>query len=210
MTAMPGAASRRAAHVVASDAEALDIARRLADEFAKGAARRDRERLLPFAELEAFSQSGLWGITVPAAYGGADVSYRTVAKVTEIISAANGRDIKTIINPLVIIAETDDAAETYADAIVAQSQPTGFHAGKFHSDAHAWAKRKDFDNDRQRGLGGGNIQIIGGPAKVADSIARLKAAGIDGVQLSFFDFAPDLALFGERVLPLLKTRGLRL
>jgi FMNH2-dependent dimethyl sulfone monooxygenase len=67
-----------------------------------------------------------------------------------------------------------------------------------------------FDKDRQRGLGGGNIQIIGGPEKVADSIARLKAAGIDGVQLSFFDFAPDLKLFGETVLPLLKARGLRL
>jgi len=84
------AGSRPAAHVVASDAEALDIAHRLAGEFAEGAAHRDRERLLPFAEVEKFSQSGLWAITVPAAFGGADVSYKTVAKVTEIISAADG------------------------------------------------------------------------------------------------------------------------
>jgi len=74
---------------VASDAEALEIAHRLAAEFAEGAARRDRERLLPFAEVQTFSQSGLWAITVPAAFGGADVSYKTVAKVTEIISAAD-------------------------------------------------------------------------------------------------------------------------
>jgi len=82
--------SRPPAHVVSSDAEALEIAQRLADEFAAGAARRDRERLLPFAELDVFSQSGLWAITVPAAFGGADVSYKTVAKITEIISAADG------------------------------------------------------------------------------------------------------------------------
>jgi len=132
-----------------------------------------------------------------------------VAKV-KAAGAQIGRALKTIINPLVIIAQTDDEAEAYADAIVGQSEPTGFYAGKYHSDAHAWANRKIYDTARQRGLGGGNLQIIGGPEKIAESIARLKAAGIDGVQLSFYDFAPDLALFGERVLPLLKARGLRL
>jgi len=75
---------------VKSDAEALDIARTLAAEFAAGAARRDRERILPFAELDKFSASGLWAMTVPAALGGADVSYKTVAKVIEIIAAADG------------------------------------------------------------------------------------------------------------------------
>jgi FMNH2-dependent dimethyl sulfone monooxygenase len=38
----------------------------------------------------------------------------------------------------------------------------------------------------------------------------LKQVGIDGIQLSFYDFKPDLAFFGERVLPLLKQAGLRL
>ncbi len=83
-------AFRPAAHVVRGDAEALEIAHRLAGEFATGAARRDRERALPFAELDSFSQSGLWAMTVPAAFGGADVSYKTVAKVIEVISAADG------------------------------------------------------------------------------------------------------------------------
>ncbi len=82
--------SRPPAHVVTSDREALDIAHRLAAEFALGAARRDRERLLPYAELDRFSASGLWAMTVPAALGGADVSYKTVAKVIEIIAAADG------------------------------------------------------------------------------------------------------------------------
>ena len=84
------AGARPAVHVVTSDSEALEIAQGLAAEFAPGAAQRDRKRILPFAELEAFSQSGLWAITVPAAFGGADVSYKAVAKITEIISAADG------------------------------------------------------------------------------------------------------------------------
>jgi dimethylsulfone monooxygenase len=37
----------------------------------------------------------------------------------------------------------------------------------------------------------------------------LKEAGIDGIQLSFFDFQPDLEHFGQRVLPLLVQAGLR-
>lgn len=134
------------------------------------------------------------------------------AHVEKVKAAARdvGREVRVIINPLVIIADTDDAAEAYADAIVAHAQVSGFQSGKFDSDAQAWKNRKNFDTDRQRGLGGGNIQIIGGPEKIADAIARLKAAGIDGVQLSFYDFAPDLQLFGDRVLPLLQARGLRL
>ena len=68
------------AHVIRSDAEAIEIAKALAAEFAVEAAARDREQRLPAAELDRFSASGLWGITVPKAYGGADVSFATSAR----------------------------------------------------------------------------------------------------------------------------------
>ena len=74
---------------IASDAEALDAARELAAIFADGASRRDRERILPWAELDRWSASGLGAITVPRAYGGADVSYATLAEVFAILSAAD-------------------------------------------------------------------------------------------------------------------------
>ena len=77
------------AHIITSDAEAIAVAERLAQQFAPGAARRDRDGILPVAELDAFSQSGLWGINIPQEYGGAGVSYATVAKVIAIISAAD-------------------------------------------------------------------------------------------------------------------------
>jgi SfnB family sulfur acquisition oxidoreductase len=78
-----------AAHVIRDDDEAIRVAHRLADNFAQEASIRDRERRLPLKELDEFSQSGLWGINVPRAYGGAEVSYVTVAEVIKIISAAD-------------------------------------------------------------------------------------------------------------------------
>src|SRR5262245_32744828 len=77
------------AHLIRNDQEALDVAHHLAERFAQESAARDRERRLPFAELEEFSHSGLWGISVPKEYGGAGVSYVTLAEVTAIISAAD-------------------------------------------------------------------------------------------------------------------------
>ncbi len=85
-----GRAARPAARRHCDDAAAVAVAHDLAQAFAPGAARRDRERLLPWDEVEAFTASGLWAITVPRAYGGAGVRSGTVAEVVAAISAADG------------------------------------------------------------------------------------------------------------------------
>src|SRR5919202_6620481 len=77
------------AHVIRDDSEALAVARRLAGAFRAGASERDRDAIRPLAELDAFSQSGLWSINVPRAYGGPEVSYRTLAQVIALIAAAD-------------------------------------------------------------------------------------------------------------------------
>ncbi|AOZ09448.1 SfnB family sulfur acquisition oxidoreductase [Cupriavidus malaysiensis] len=74
---------------IADDAEALQRAHELAAVFAAGAAERDRERRLPWQELDLWSESGLGGITVPRAHGGAEVSYATLAEVFVILCAAD-------------------------------------------------------------------------------------------------------------------------
>ncbi len=79
-----------AARIIRDDAEAIDVARALAHDFRREAAVRDRERRLPREEIERFSASGLWAITVPREYGGAAVSAATLAEVTALISAADG------------------------------------------------------------------------------------------------------------------------
>lgn len=77
------------AHIIKDDAEAIAVAEALARDVADGASKRDRERIFPVAELEAFSQSGLWSINVPKAFGGPEVSYATLVKVVQILSAAD-------------------------------------------------------------------------------------------------------------------------
>ena len=78
------------AHIIQSDAEALEIAQHLAEQFKTHAVQRDAERILPFDEIEAYSQSGLWAITVPAEFGGADVSSYTVAQIIALMSGVDG------------------------------------------------------------------------------------------------------------------------
>lgn len=77
---------RGAVHVIQSDDEALDIAKRLSADFAKTASARDLDRTLPFDELDALSQSGLLAITVPSEYGGLDVSNAVLAEITAILA----------------------------------------------------------------------------------------------------------------------------
>ena len=80
---------QRLARVIRSEQEAIDVAVALAKDFAATASDRDRTRAKPIAELDAFSQSGLWSINVPKEFGGSEVSYAVLAKVIEIISAAD-------------------------------------------------------------------------------------------------------------------------
>ena len=75
--------------VLRSDTEVLSVARELATILKRDSALRDRERRLPHDELELFSRTGLWGISVPKAYGGAGVSTTTLASVIALISAAD-------------------------------------------------------------------------------------------------------------------------
>ncbi len=92
------------AHIIKSDAEAIEIAKKLAAEIAPGAALRDRDRIWPVKELDAFSQSGLWSINVPKVFGGPEVSYATLAKVIEIVSAADSSIGQIAQNHLGVVA----------------------------------------------------------------------------------------------------------
>jgi SfnB family sulfur acquisition oxidoreductase len=75
---------------IRDDAEALAVAEEVSAQLAKGAAARDRDRILPYDEIELVSQAGLFAITVPKQYGGAGVKSRTVARVIAALSAADG------------------------------------------------------------------------------------------------------------------------
>jgi hypothetical protein len=77
------------AHVISSDEEAIAIAHEIAQRLQPGAAERDRHGTVAPEIVDTFSNSGLWGITVPRQWGGAEVSAATLAQVIAIISAAD-------------------------------------------------------------------------------------------------------------------------
>lgn len=100
------------AHIIRSDAEAIEVARRLSREFAVEASLRDQEGYLPIAEIDAYSQSGLWGINVPKAYGGAGVSYATLAEVIRILAEGDSSIAQITQNHLALVAHVAlDATE---------------------------------------------------------------------------------------------------
>ncbi|MGR7997213.1 MULTISPECIES: LLM class flavin-dependent oxidoreductase [unclassified Xanthobacter] len=119
-----------------------------------------------------------------------------------------GREVRAIINPMIVCRPTEQEAREYHAAILAHADTEALQGFLDHhaaGDSQAWRNHKG-----EHRILGGNIQIIGSPEQVADKLIRLKQAGVDGVQLAFFDFQPDLDYFGTAVLPLLKQAGLRL
>lgn len=123
---------------------------------------------------------------------------------------AQGREIRTLLNPMVISRPDERSTRAYYDAIVAHQDfrtPAAFQT--LNSDAHAWKGREGIDPPSRRAIGG-NIEVVGTPEQVVAQFLALKRAGVDGLQLSFYDFKPDLAFFGSDILPLMKEAGLRL
>ncbi|MBB4236123.1 acyl-CoA dehydrogenase family protein [Rhizobium esperanzae] len=77
---------RPPAHRIESEEEAISTARNLAAAFRHQASERDINRILPHAELDALSISGLTAITVPPDYDGLDMSNALLAEIVAIIA----------------------------------------------------------------------------------------------------------------------------
>lgn len=109
--------------VIGSDFEALEVAKALAERFRAGASERDRERHLPWDEIEQYTASGLGSMTLPRAFGGPDVSYVTLGKVFEILCAADpalGQIPQNHFGVLQLIREygaDEQKARIYADVL---------------------------------------------------------------------------------------------
>jgi SfnB family sulfur acquisition oxidoreductase len=74
---------------LSSGAEAITVARGFAASIADGVIWRDRSATVPARELAGLDASGLLGITVPRAYGGADLPAAMLAEVVRIIAAVD-------------------------------------------------------------------------------------------------------------------------
>ncbi|RWD24405.1 MAG: SfnB family sulfur acquisition oxidoreductase [Mesorhizobium sp.] len=130
----PVARPAEPAHIIKDDAEAIAVAQRLAAEFVKDSSRRDRDRVWPVAELDQFSQSGLWSINVPKAFGGPEVSYATLAKVIEIISAADSSIGQIAQNHLGVVAAIRTVSDKDQQAVLFSEVLKGTRFGNAFSE----------------------------------------------------------------------------
>lgn len=157
----------------------------------------------------AATYSDLIFITSP---GGAD-PYRAIETLPEhnhkikALAQERGREVRTVINPHVICRETEkEAWAAYhrildnEDSEAADNFVRAFTSG----DNASWR-----GHSREQWVVGGNVHLVGTPAQIVDWCLKLHEAGCDGIQVNFFDYMPDLQLFGERVIPLLIEAGLR-
>jgi len=99
---------------IRDDAEALAAARAVAALAAPGAVERDRLDTFPTAELDAYSASGLWGVTVPRSHGGAGISYATLGQIARTIAAVDSSLAQLTQNhwaTVAVIASCGDAAQ---------------------------------------------------------------------------------------------------
>ena len=157
----------------------------------------------------ATRHSDLIFITSPV---GADVDKACAAlpahnERIKFLARANGRDIRTIINPHVICRETEAEARAQYQAILDHQDTVAadnFYATFAGGDQSSWK-----GNTRDQWVIGGNVHIVGTPEQVVAGFQRLADAGCDGIQVNFYDFLPDLDFFGASVLPLMKQAGLR-
>jgi len=78
-----------APRALGSDVRAILAAREYAASIASGVIERDRAGTVPVSELADLDASGLLGITVPRAYGGADASMVTLAEVIRTIASVD-------------------------------------------------------------------------------------------------------------------------
>lgn len=132
------------------------------------------------------------------------------AHIASIQSAAarEGRCLRTIINPMILCRDTEREAIAYRDAIEAAADVQAVENFAEHGrvgDAQAWRNQKKL----HRAIGG-NLHLVGSPEQIVDGFIKLKRAGVDGVQLTFYDFAQDLEQFAQKVLPLMHQAGLRI
>lgn len=194
------------AHVLTDDAEAIRIAHELATDFARDAALRDREGLLPLRELDLYSQSGIWSINVPKAYGGPGLSHATLAKVISIVASGDPAVAQIAQNHIAILNVVDLDGSDAQKRQVFDWALRGLRFGNAFSELGGktvtdFQTRVTFDGD-EAVVSGEKFYTTGA---LLAHIVPIVAIGDDGAYLVFADrAAPGLAVtnnwssFGQR------------
>jgi dimethylsulfone monooxygenase len=120
------------------------------------------------------------------------------------------RELSVMMSAFVICRDTDREAEEARRAIL----DAGDYEGARNLAEILGVQSASFHEQVSAGLDPfvlsfGAYPIVGSPERVAAELESLSDAGMDGVLMAFLDYDRELEYFGERVMPLLRERGLR-
>lgn len=132
-------------------------------------------------------------------------------KLREIATAAGNPGVGMASLALVVCRETEAEARRHhqhlrdnADLVAARRMAisSGIPVDSIPADKREAALR-------DIAMSAGSDALVGTPEQVAEKIADLHDAGVDALFVGLHDYLVELPFFAERVLPLLKQRGLR-
>jgi SfnB family sulfur acquisition oxidoreductase len=139
--AVTAAATAGPPGVLADGEAALAAARALAPGLRAGASERDRHRLTPQPELDEIAASGLLGITVPPAFGGAGVSHAVLAEVMRTLAEADPSVAQTLLPHFVLVGALSGLGTPGQQSFFLPAVLTGTRFGNAVSERgtkHAW------------------------------------------------------------------------
>jgi dimethylsulfone monooxygenase len=122
-----------------------------------------------------------------------------------------GREVGVWSHGYVVHGDTDEGAHAMADEMYAQGDfesADAFIAGVVATNSGLPEEVHQLMR-RQMVLGSGGFPLVGSAETIADRLAMLSVAGIDGVLLTWHDYAAGIRRFTAEILPLLEERGLR-
>jgi alkanesulfonate monooxygenase SsuD/methylene tetrahydromethanopterin reductase-like flavin-dependent oxidoreductase (luciferase family) len=141
-----------------------------------------------------------------------DAAQRDVDEIRELAQAKYGRDIQVWANCYCVLDDTDQKALAFRDWYVKEKgdweavdnlvRSLGMQTGVLPKEQLEGAKYHFI-------AGWGGFPLVGCADRIADHLARLSQAGVDGALLSWPQYKNGIGRFIREVLPLLETRGLR-
>ena len=118
------------------------------------------------------------------------------------------RKVGSLVNGYVIVADTEKEAKRLHEWYIETGDLPG--AMNLMRDIGAGSQSFPREGLAKRMLAtGGGIELIGTPEQVTEKLLYLSNQGIDGISLNFLNFAEELLEWDEKVVPLMRSAGLR-
>lgn len=123
-----------------------------------------------------------------------------------------GREVQVWVHSYVVQRETQKEAEDYLEHYAVTHQDRECVDALLHASA---LEVRDMPSDLLESLrtryaaGFGGFPLVGTADRIADKLGMLSSAGLDGVLLTWVDYADGIKRFNRDVLPRLEQDGLR-